>query len=61
METVLIVEDTSFFGLMIKDKLKAETAFESVWVRNMSEALTALNEAGSNFFAAILDFNLPDS
>jgi len=61
METVLIVEDTSFFGLMIKDKLKAETAFEAVWVRNMSEAIAVLNEADSDFFAAILDFNLPDA
>ena len=61
MEKVLIVEDTSFFGLMIKDKLKAETAFESVWVRSMSEAVSVLDEAGSNFFAAILDFNLPDA
>jgi len=61
METVLIVEDTSFFGLMITDKLKAETTFESVWVRSMSEAVAVLNESGGNFFAAILDFNLPDA
>jgi len=61
METVLIVEDTSFFGLMIKDKLKAETAFEAIWVRSMTEAVAVLDEAGNNFFAAILDFNLPDA
>ncbi len=61
METDLIVEDTSFFGLMIKDKLKAETAFEAIWVRSMTEAVAVLDEAGNNFFAAILDFNLPDA
>ncbi|MCP4109502.1 MAG: response regulator [Desulfobacteraceae bacterium] len=61
MKTVLIVEDTVFFGLMIKDRLKAETSFEPVWVRSMSEAIRVLDEAGNNFFAAILDFNLPDA
>ncbi|MCP4344961.1 MAG: diguanylate cyclase [Desulfobacterales bacterium] len=61
MKTVLIVEDTVFFGLMIKDRLKAETSFEPVWVRSMSEAIRVLDEAGNNFFAAILDFNLADA
>ncbi len=61
METVLIVEDTSFFGLMIKDRLNAETTFDAVWVRTMSEAVNLLDEADTTFFAAILDFNLPDA
>lgn len=61
MEKVLIVEDTSFFGLMIKNALKTKTRFEGVWVRGMSEAVEVLNTTDHPFFAAILDFNLHDA
>lgn len=61
METILIIENTSFFGLMITDKLKAETTFNTVWVRSMSEAVDVLDKTGNNFFAAIIDFSLPDA
>ncbi|MDM8524225.1 diguanylate cyclase [Desulfococcaceae bacterium HSG8] len=61
MKTVLVVEDSSFFGVMIKDKIKAETSFDALWVQDMSEAVKVLNETGNSLFAAILDFNLPDA
>lgn len=61
MEKVLIVEDTNFFGLMIQNALKSETAFEGVWARDMGEAVDILNQSDASFFAAILDFNLPDA
>ncbi len=61
MEKVLIVEDTNFFGLMIQNALKSETAFEGVWARDMGEAVDILNQSDTPFFAAILDFNLPDA
>jgi diguanylate cyclase (GGDEF)-like protein len=61
MATILIVEDTSFFGMIIKNKLKNETDYKCVWVRNKAEALDVLEAYNDNFFAAILDFNLPDA
>ncbi|MEE4356011.1 MAG: diguanylate cyclase [Desulfococcaceae bacterium] len=61
METVLIVEDSVFFGFVIQNKLREETRFEMQWVRSMSEAVAALDKTGNNFFAAILDFSLPDA
>ena len=61
MKTVLIVEDTSFFGRIIQNKLETETDFKTVWARSMAAAVEALDEADDRFFAAILDFNLPDA
>ncbi len=61
MGNILIVEDSGFFGLMITNKLKADTAFETTWVRNMTDARAALDDPGNRFLAAILDFNLPDA
>lgn len=60
-ETVLLVEDTQFFGRIIQKKIEAETAFETVWARDMAGAVAALEAPENRFFAAILDFYLPDS
>jgi diguanylate cyclase (GGDEF)-like protein len=60
-ETVLLVEDTQFFGRIIRNKIQSETPFQTVWARDMAEAVAALDEPGNRFFAAILDFYLPDS
>ncbi len=61
MHNVLIVEDSGFFGLMIINKLRAETAYHTVWARNMAEAVEAADDPSNKFLAAILDFNLPDA
>lgn len=61
MDNILIVEDSGFFGLMICNKLKADTAFKTTWVRNMADAMTAVDDPSNRFLAAILDFNLPDA
>lgn len=60
-EKVLLVEDTQFFGRIVQKKIQAETPFETVWVRDMAEAVNVLDGSGGRFFAAILDFYLPDS
>lgn len=61
MKTVLIVEDSGFFGTMIVNRLEKETDFDPLWVQDMDGALKALDENQKRFFAAILDFNLPDA
>ncbi len=61
MKKVLIVEDSGFFGSMISNKFKADGAFKAVWVRSMTDAVAAIDNPENKFFAAILDFNLPDA
>ena len=60
-EKVLVVEDTQFFGLIIRNKIAKETSFEPIWARGMAEAIRALDDPENRFFAAVLDFYLPDS
>jgi CheY-like chemotaxis protein len=61
MKTVLIVEDSKFFGMTIKNKIETKTKFNVVWVQNITEAIKVLSEVDEDFFAGILDFNLPDA
>jgi len=61
MQSVLIVEDSIFFGVLLKNKLEKETNFKGRWCRSMSEAVKTLEQADNHFFAAILDYNLPDA
>ena len=61
MKKVLVVEDSSFFGMVIKNKIQTESNFYVTWTKNLSETVKELNKANNNFFAAVLDFNLPDA
>ena len=61
MKRILVVEDTQLFGGIIEKKLSEETGYKTTWVKSMEQALTVLNETGADFFAAVLDFNLPDA
>ncbi len=60
MKSILVVEDSKFIGSMVKYRLE-EAAYDVVWVKKMSEAIKALDEEENNFFAALLDYNLPDA
>ena len=61
MKKILLVEDSNFFGMVTKNKIQTESNFYVVWKKSLSETLEELNRANSNFFAAVLDFNLPDA
>ncbi len=61
MKRILVVEDSHFFGLMMKKTLQKEMAYDVTWAQSLSEAIKALDETGNDFFAAILDFDLPDA
>ena len=61
MKKVLVVEDSSFFGMVIKNKIQTKSNFYVTWTKNLSETVKELNKANNNFFAAVLDFNLPDA
>ncbi len=61
MKRILVAEDSHFFGLMTKKTLQKEMSYDVTWVQSMSEAVKALDDADNGFFAAILDFDLPDA
>lgn len=61
MKKILVVEDTSFFGRMLKNKLALETGAKVRWVRTMAEAVTLVKDDASEYIAAIVNFNLPDA
>jgi len=61
VKRILVVEDSQFFGTMIKKKLSEEAGYNVIWVKTMKQAIVVLDESGNDFFAAVLDFNLPDA
>lgn len=61
MKKILVVEDSSFFGRMLKNKLGTETGAEVQWVTTMAEAVSLVRNAADSFVAAIVNFNLPDA
>ena len=61
MKKVLVVESSSFFGTVIKNRIQNGHNFDVIWARNLSETLKELNNPDNNFFAAVLDLDLPDA
>ena len=61
MKKILVVEDSSFFGRMLKNKLAEETGAKVRWVTTMGEAVTLVRDDASEYVAAIVNFNLPDA
>lgn len=62
MKHILIVEDSPPMGTMTKKRLEKTGKYSVTWVtsRRETEELLAAGESGP-FFAALLDFNLPDA
>ena len=61
MKQILIVEDSKFFGVLLQKRLAEEGGYEVAWAQNMAEAVALLDAPASDYFAGILDFNLPDA
>ena len=59
-QKVLIVEDTRSLSLFMRGKIESNLHFETVAAFNFHEAREILT-ANDNFFAAVLDLNLPDA
>ena len=57
---ILLVEDNKFVGTLLRTKLQA-ARYSVVWARDLAEALAQLAVHGDGFFAAILDYSLPDA
>ncbi len=61
IRNILVVEDSPFFGLKVKRRLEAEGNTVATWVKNLAGARAILKRHKNKFFAAILDFCLPDA
>ncbi|MBI5416813.1 diguanylate cyclase [Candidatus Poribacteria bacterium] len=62
MKKILYVEDSIFFASTVTDRFKNVKEYELVWTKNMAETIEILDkENGNSFYAAILDFELPDA
>lgn len=59
-DLVLLVEDSLFFGALIKDELE-KIGYEVCWAKNKAETIRELADPNKVFFAALLDYNLPDA
>lgn len=60
-ERILLVEDSRFFGSLLRNRLRDRLNLEVRWVGTMAEALAALDAGGPPFTLALLDLNLPDA
>jgi diguanylate cyclase (GGDEF)-like protein len=62
MKQILVVEDNPPMGTMIKKRLEKTGKFAVTWVTSRGETEELLAAAANDtFFAALLDFNLPDA
>jgi len=58
---VLIVEDSKFFAVAIRHRLKVFENLECVFIENYADAKKLLKQQGSEYFVALLDLCLPDA
>lgn len=61
LKKILLVEDDRFFGAMVVRKFAKESDLEIVWVQSLAAYRELRASVKSNFFAAVLDYNLPDA
>ncbi|MCP4109248.1 MAG: diguanylate cyclase [Desulfobacteraceae bacterium] len=61
MSQILLVEDSDFFGTIVKKEIETKLNFEVVWVKTYSDTLKLLSDNTKNFFIGLLDLNLPDA
>ena len=58
---ILAVEDSEFFGTLVKNEVESTGRYTVTWVKTLAEAKKVVLYGGIDFFAAILDFNIPDA
>lgn len=61
MRNLLIVEDNRISGTLIQAKVSSVLDFSIHWAKSLEEAIVLLEEQNNNFFAALLDYVLPDA
>ncbi len=60
MKKILMVEGSTLFAKIAKDKLEEKSRRKIIWVKTIKAAQEILENHKYDFYAAILDYNLPD-
>ncbi len=58
---LLMVEDSRFFGTLLKQKIEKKLGHRVFWASTYAMAKQLLEEERGDFFLGLLDLNLPDS
>ncbi|HEY3487826.1 MAG TPA: diguanylate cyclase [Gammaproteobacteria bacterium] len=61
MKKLLIVEDNRISGTLISAKVSSVLDFSIHWAKSLEETIKLLDEHQNQFFAALLDYVLPDA
>jgi diguanylate cyclase (GGDEF)-like protein len=61
VQKVLVVEDSRLFGSVLKKEIESATDFLVDWLQTYVETETIIKQGESDYFAALLDLNLPDA
>jgi diguanylate cyclase (GGDEF)-like protein len=61
MKKLLIVEDNRISGTLIRAKVSSVLDFSIYWAQNLKETIALLDQHKNDFFAALLDYVLPDA
>ncbi|MDY7031670.1 MAG: diguanylate cyclase [Thermodesulfobacteriota bacterium] len=61
MTDILMVEDSRFFGSIIKNRIESTLNFNVQWAKTYSHAVELIDDKKSDFFVGLLDLNLPDA
>jgi diguanylate cyclase (GGDEF)-like protein len=58
---LLLVEDSKFFGTLLKGRIENDLGLNVVWKKTYAEAVELLDCCRDQFIAALLDITLPDA
>jgi len=61
MKQILLVEESTMFGRVIKKRLESAFDFSVFWVKTLDETLALLEQPDSNFSMALLGLDLTDA
>jgi diguanylate cyclase (GGDEF)-like protein len=61
MLPILLVEDSTAIGALLRARLRHELGREVVWTRSRQETIEALGSGANRFAAALVDYCLPDA
>jgi len=61
MKNILIVENSKFIIMLLKNKIELAGDFKVIWTQSLSDAVEILDNKDLDFFACVLDYHLPDA
>lgn len=61
MKKILVVEDSDVVLRVLRHLVHASLSFEAVYATSFAEAKAQIESPDNNFFAALVDLNLPDA